>query len=115
LAVRSIKLLSPEEKLTLVDSCSRMQVFGRLPLVILFIGVGGVDFLPPRFRWPAYFGGWALIGVYFGIVDRFASGRLRKLGINSDYQKAQVNARWLIYLGFLAFFILATSSSFVPK
>ncbi len=45
-AVRAIKLLSPQEKLALLDSCSRLQVFGGLPLVVLFIGVSCVDYLP---------------------------------------------------------------------
>jgi len=43
------------------------------------------------------------------------SHRLRALGINLDYQKAQVRVRWLYYSGFLALFILATAGLFVPK
>jgi hypothetical protein len=115
-AVRAMKLLSPAEKLTLVDSCSGLQVWGSLPLVLLFLSFGAVNFLPAGWlMWAGYLGVWVLIAVYFVIFDRIISRRLRKLEINSDYQRAQVKARWLCYSGFLAFFILATLSSFVPR
>ncbi|HEV7923835.1 MAG TPA: hypothetical protein VGR14_00660 [Verrucomicrobiae bacterium] len=115
-AVRAMKLLSPAEKLTLVDSCSGLQVWGSLPLVLLFLSFGAVNFLPAGWlMWAGYLGVWVLIAVYFVIFDRIISRRLRKLEINPDYQRAQAKARWLCYSGFLAFFILATLSSFVPR
>jgi hypothetical protein len=65
--------------------------------------------------WAGYLGVWSLIAVYFVIFDRIVSRRLRNLEINSGYQRAQAKARWLCYSGFLAFFVLATLSSFVPR
>jgi hypothetical protein len=114
--VRAMKLLSPTEKLTLLDSFSRLQVWGSLPLLLLFLCFGAVNYLPSGLLiWAGYLAVWSLIAVYFVIFDRIVSGRLRKLEINSDYQKAQVKARWLCYAGFLAFFVLATLSSFAPR
>jgi hypothetical protein len=115
LAVRAFRLLSPEEKVALVDACGSLQVFGALPLLVLFIGVSAVGFLPASFRWPAYLGGWALIAAYFAIMNRIVRTRLHKLGINSNYQKAQIKTRLMIYLGFFSFFALSTLSSFVTR
>jgi hypothetical protein len=113
-AVRAMKLLSPTEKLTLLDSCSSLQVLGSLPLLLLFLCFAGVNYLSEgSLRWAGYLGVWVGIAVYFVIFDRVVSRRLRKLEINSDYRRAQVRARWLAYSGFLAFFLLATLSSFV--
>jgi hypothetical protein len=113
-SVRAMKLLSPTEKLTLLDSFSGLQVWGSLPLLLLFLCFGAVNYLPSGLLiWTGYLGLWVLISVYFVIFERVVSGRLRKLEINTDYRKAQVKARCLVYLGFAAFFILATLSSFV--
>ena len=114
-AERALKLLSSTEKLTLLDSFSRLRMFGGLPLLFVFVCFGGVAYLPPRLMWSAYLATWLLVAVYFGIFDRVVSRRLRELGINLDYQKVQSKSRWLFYSGFLAFFILATLSSFVPR
>jgi uncharacterized membrane protein len=38
-AQRSTKLLSQEEKLTLVDSPSRLRVFGAVPLVLMSVHI----------------------------------------------------------------------------
>jgi hypothetical protein len=114
-AERGLKLLSATEKLTLLDSFSRLRMFGGLPLLLVFLCFVGVTYLPPRFMWPAYLATWLLVAIYFAIFDRVVSCRLRKLEINLDYQKVQAKSRWLFYSGFLAFFILATLSSFVPK
>jgi hypothetical protein len=102
---RATKLLSPQEKLTLLDSFSRLRVFGTLPLLLIFLSFFGMPYLPASLFWPAFIGAWALVGVYFVIVHRVVSGRLRALGINSEFQKAYAKARWPLYFGLLAFFI----------
>jgi hypothetical protein len=113
-AVRAMKSHSPTEKLTLLDSCSGLQVWGSLPLLLLFLCFAAVSYLASGLSmWAGYLGIWVLIAVYFWIFDRIVSRRLRNLEIDSDYQKAQVKNRWLVYSGFLGFFILATLSSFV--
>jgi hypothetical protein len=101
-------------KLTLLDSCSGLQVWGSLPLLLLLLCFAAVNYLPDGFlRWVGYLGVGVGIAVHFVIFARAVSQRLRKLEINPDYRKAQVKARWLAYLGFLAFLVLATLSSFV--
>jgi tetratricopeptide (TPR) repeat protein len=114
-AQRARKLLSQEEKLTLVDSPSRLRIFGPVPLMLIMCAFGGVNHIPVNYRWPAYFGIWLLVAVYFVILKRLIFRRLGALKINSDYQKAQAKALCLVYLGFFALFILSTLSSFVPN
>jgi hypothetical protein len=113
LGERATKLLTPQEKLILLDSFSRLRVFGSLPLLFVFFSFFGIGYLPAAWMWPAYFAAWALVAIYFVIVHRLVSRRLRELAINPDFQKAHAKARWMSYFGFLAFFILNTLSPFV--
>src|SRR6202042_3049121 len=103
---RALKLLSPPEKLLLLDSFSNLRVFGTVPLLFLFLSFFGIPYLSPGWMWPAYFGTWALLGVYFAILHRLIVRKLRALGINAEYVAAHNRARWMFYFGFLAFFIL---------
>jgi tetratricopeptide (TPR) repeat protein len=114
LAQRALKLLSQEEKLSLIDSPSRLRIFGIVPAILIMYGFFGIGHLPTNFRWLAYFGIWLLLAVYLLILNRMIFRRLRALKINSDYQKAQGRALWPLYLGFFFFFCLSTLSSFVP-
>jgi hypothetical protein len=52
-------------------------------------------------------------GVDFAVVHRMVFRRMRKLEINPAFLKTQNKARWVQYLGLLAFFILNTLSPFV--
>jgi len=113
LAERATKLLSSQEKLTLLDSFSRLRVFGGLPLAFIVLSFSGVGYLPQGWFWPAYFGSCALFAIYLLVVHRMISRRLEKLSINVDYRTAYNRARWVSYSGFLAFFVLNTLSPFV--
>jgi hypothetical protein len=115
IAERSMKLLSSEEKLKLLDSFSRLRVFGALPLLVIFFSFFGIGYLPQRMMWPAYFAAWALVAVYFVVVHRVVFRRMSELGINAEYQAAHCKARWLSYGGFAAFFVLNTLSPFISK
>jgi hypothetical protein len=115
LAERSMKLLTAEEKLKLLDSFSRLRVFGGLPLLVIFLSFFGIGYLPQGLIWPAYFAAWALVGVYFVVVHRLVFRRMSELGINAEYQAAHRKARWLSYGGFVAFFVLNTLSPFVSR
>src|SRR5882724_7759877 len=113
LSERSMKLLSSDEKLKLLDSFSSLRVFGVLPLLLIFFSFFGISYLPQSLMWPAYFGAWALVAIYFAVVHRLVFRRMCELGINAHYQAAHRKARWLSYGGFVAFFILNTLSPFV--
>jgi hypothetical protein len=115
LAERATKLLSAEEKLALLDSFHGLRVFGALPLVLLVFSFFGITYLPPVWIWPAYFAGWALLTLYFGIMHQIISRRLTELGINATYRAAHNRARLLSYFGFLAFFVLNTLSPLVGR
>ena len=110
-----MKLLSPEEKLRLLDSFSRLRVFGALPLLLIFFSFFGIGYLPQSLMWPVYFLGWALVAVYFLVVHRLVFRRMAELGINTEYQSAHRKARLLSYAGFAAFFILNTLSPFLSR
>lgn len=114
-AERAMKLLSPEEKLALLDSFSRLRVFGGLPLVFLVFFFFGIGYLPQVWIWPAYLGGCVLFIIYFVIIHRIVSQRLSGLGINARYQAAYNRARWVSYSGWFAFFVLNTLSPFLTK
>jgi hypothetical protein len=60
-AERAMKLLSSTEKLALLDSFSRMRVFGSLPLLFVFFCFGGVEYLPSGWRWTGYLTLWFLL------------------------------------------------------
>ena len=113
MAERATKLLSAEEKLALLDSFQRLRVFGTLPLVFILFIFFGLTYLPPSWVWPAYFGGWALLALYFGIIHQIISRRLTELGINANYRSAHNRARLISYFGFLAFFLLNTMSPLI--
>src|SRR5258708_5800842 len=107
-AGRSLKMLSSGEKVELLDLCSRLRVFGALPLILIFFSFFGIGYLPQGLMWPAYFAAWALVAIYFVVVHRIVSRKLCELGINADYVAAHLKARWLSYGGFIAYFILNT-------
>ncbi|HWD93637.1 MAG TPA: hypothetical protein VG938_14945 [Verrucomicrobiae bacterium] len=115
LGERSLKLLSSDEKLKLLDSFSRFRAFGALPLLIIFLSFLGIPRLPPNLMWPAYFAAWALVAVYFVVVHQLIFRRLSELGINGEYQAAMRKARWMVYGGFAAFFVLDTVAPFVTR
>ena len=115
LAERATKLLSSEEKLKLLDSFSRLRVFGTLPFVFIVFLFFGIPYLSEAWMWPAYFGGWGLFAIYFVIIHHIISGRLSALGINAGYRSAHNKARWVSYAGWLAFFVICTLGPFVSK
>jgi hypothetical protein len=115
LAERDMRLLSSEEKLKLLDSFSRLRVFGALPMLLIFFSFFGIGYLPQAWMWPAYFGVWTLVAGYFVVIHRLVFRRLRQLGINADYVAAHRRVRWVSYGGFVAFFILSTLSPFVAR
>jgi hypothetical protein len=115
LADRATKLLSPEEKLKLLDAFSRLRVFGALPLLLIFFSFFGIGYLQQNLMWPAYFAAWALVGVYFFVVHRLVFRRMSHLGINAAFQTAHRKALWLSYSGFSAFFIFNTLNPFLSK
>jgi hypothetical protein len=114
-AERATKLLSSEEKLALLDSFSRLRVFGALPAVFIVFLFFGIRYLPQVWMWPAYFVGFALFAIYFAIMHRIVSRRLSELGINASYRAAYSKARWVSYSGWFAFFLLNTISPFVSR
>ena len=115
LAERAMKLLSSDEKLKLLDSFSRLRVFGSLPLLVIFFSFFGIGYLPAGLMWPAYFAAWLVVVVYFILIHRLIFRRMTEIGINARYQAAHRRARWLLYSGFAAFFVLNTLIPFVPK
>jgi hypothetical protein len=115
LAERAMKLLSSEEKLKLLDSFSGLRVFGALPLLLIFFSFFGIGYLPQGLMWPAYFGAWGLVAIYFVVVHRLVFRRMSDLGINTEYQSAHRKARWLSYGGFAVFFVLNTLSPFLSR
>ena len=112
LSERATKLLSSDEKLVLLDSFSRIRVFGTLPLIIMIFALFGMTYLPRVWLWPAYFGACALLALYFAIMHIIISRRLTKLGISASYRTAYNRARLVSYSGFLAFFVLNTIDRF---
>jgi uncharacterized membrane protein (DUF485 family) len=113
LAERSMKLLSPDEKLKLLDSFSRLRVFGSLPMLIVFFSFFGIGYLPQSLMWPAYFAAWALVAAYFIVIHIYVFRKMREFGINAEFLSAHNKARWVQYGGWIAFFSLNTLSSFV--
>ena len=115
MAERSMKLLSPDEKLKLLDSFSRLRVFGSLPILVvgfLFIGMG---YLPQSMMWLAYFAAWALIALFFVVIHLYVFRKMREFGINAEFLSAHNKARWVQYSGWIAFFVLITLSPFVCR
>jgi hypothetical protein len=110
---RSLKLLSPEEKLKLLDSFSRLRAFGALPMLLIVFSFFGITYLPRQLMWPAYFAAWAFIAIYFVIVHLYVFRKMREFGINPAYLAAQSKARWISYGGIGAFFILNTLAPFL--
>jgi hypothetical protein len=115
LGERALKLLSPEEKLKLLDSFSGLRAFGAVPLLLVFISFLGVSYLPSGWYWPAYFGACVLVGIYFVIIHRLIFRKMRDLGINANYIAAQQKVRWCAYGGIIAFFVFNTLNPFVYR
>lgn len=115
LVERAMKLLSPDEKLALLDSFSRLRVFGSLPMVFVVFLFFGIGYLRGPWAWPAYFGACALLAAYFVIMHRVVSRRMRALNINIGFQAAHNKARWVAYSGILAFFVLVTLGPFLSR
>jgi hypothetical protein len=115
MAERSMKLLSPDEKLKLLDSFSRLRVFGSLPILIIGFLFMGMGYLPQSLMWPAYFTGWALIAVFFVVIHLYVFRKLREFGINAEFLSAHSKARWVQYGGWIAFFASTTLSPFVCR
>jgi hypothetical protein len=114
-AERAAKLLSAEEKLKLLDSFSRLRVFGALPLMFILFLFLGIIYVPHAWRWPAYFGVCALFVGYFVILQRTVSRKFTELGINASYCAAYNRARWISYSAWLAFFIVVTLAPFLSR
>jgi len=115
LGERSLKLLSAEEKLKLLDSFSVLRAFGALPLLLIFFAFFGVGYLPQSTMWPAYFSAWGLVAAYFTVIHVFVTRKMRVLGINENFLAAHSRARWLSYCGFIAFFVLNTISPVLSR
>jgi|GEM_PF-2063988 len=113
LVERANKLLSPEEKLMLMDSFSSIRTFGALPLLLVFFFYLGMGYLAPEWRWPAYFIGCICLLVYFAVMHTVISRKLRRLGINERYRTAYSRARWVSYSGLLVFFVLNIGPMFI--
>jgi hypothetical protein len=115
LTERATKLLSRDEKLALLDSFPRLRIFGTLPLVLFIFLFFGIPYLPPALIWPAYFIGWVLFALYFAIMHRIVSRKLKELGINEGYRAAYNNARLVFWSGFVAFFVISALGPFVAR
>jgi len=107
LAVRAMKLLSPEEERAFRERFSRTRLPLELPIYI-FAGSICIGVLYPKLRWPAFFTALALALTFYVLNKRVLSRRYRELGINPAFQKAYDRSRWMFYFGLLALFILAT-------
>jgi hypothetical protein len=115
LAERSLKLLSPEEKLKLLDAFSGMRLFAGLPMIAVALLFVGITYVSPQWFWSAYFTGLALFAVYFTVMHQLVYRKMAALGINAQFQAAHRKARWLAYGGFAAFFALNTLSPFLSR
>ena len=113
LSERATKLLSDEQKLTLLDSFQRLRVIGALPLVFIVFMFFGLTYFPAGWMWLGYFGAWALLAIYFVIIHRIISRRLTELNINANFRAAYNRARFVSYSGFATFFILNTANPFI--
>ena len=110
---RGLKLLTKEEKDAFLDACSWFRASSALPLAFLFFSFFGIGQLPQDLSWPTYCVFWVVLAIYFVLSHLMVHRRLRKLGIKPDFQKADGMARWAMYLGVLAFFVLHSLNSFV--
>jgi hypothetical protein len=115
LSERGMKLLSPEEKLALLDSFSRLRAFGSLPLLVVFLSFFGIRYLPQNWMWPAYYSGWCLVATYFVVMYVMIFRKFKAIGINPNFVASQRRVRWVLYGGFAAFFILNTLAQFVSR
>jgi hypothetical protein len=112
---RAMSLLSPAEKLAILDSFSALRAFGAIPLFLLLFAFIGVGYLSERLVWPAYWLSWLLMAAYFVIVHFYIYSRMRRLGINSTYVSANRRARLFSYAGLLAFFVLSTAGIYLAR
>ncbi len=110
---RAMKLLAKEEKEAFFNACSWFRASSALPLAFLFFAFSGIGSLPQDLSWPTYCVCWVLLVVYFVLSHLMVHRRLRRLSIKPDFQQADGMARWAMYIGFLAFFVLHTVNSFV--
>jgi hypothetical protein len=108
LCERAVRLLSAQEKLTLLDNFSRLRAYGAIPLLL----VAGIFFaiasLPESIMLPLYFGGWALLAGYIAWQSLYVHKRLRELGISEAYRAAFTRAQWCSRAGFIALFACMT-------
>jgi len=115
LGERAMKLLSPAEKLALLDSFSSLRAFGAAPLLLILFAFLGIGYLPQSFVWPAYWLSWSLMAVYLVVIHFYIYARMKRLGINSSYVSANLRARLFSYGGLLAFFVLSTAGIFFAR
>jgi hypothetical protein len=108
LSERSLRLLSSEEKLTLLDSFSSLRAFGSIPLILLVCSFFALPHLPSRFIPLVFFTICLIIALWFAALHIYVSRRLRQLFISPAYQKAHFRARLCSYIGWLGFFIFNT-------
>jgi len=104
LSERALRLLTPDEKLRLLDSFSRLRAFGSIPLVIIVFIFFSISSFPPRFALPAFFGAWALLGGFIAWQQFFVQRRLRELSISETYRAAYSRTLWASRAGFIALF-----------
>jgi hypothetical protein len=110
---RAHRLLSPEEKLKLLDSFSSLRMFAPLPFAFLALCFFAIPYLPHNMFWLAYAFASALFAGYLIITHQIVLRRMRALGINKDYLAAYRKACWSTYGGFGAFFALVTLGPFL--
>jgi hypothetical protein len=105
LSERALRLLTPDEKLRLLDSFSRLRAFGSIPLVLLVFIFFSITSFPPQFVMPGFLGAWALFAGFVAWQHYFVHRRLRELAISESYRAAFSRAQWVSRSGFIALFV----------
>jgi hypothetical protein len=114
LSERALRLLTPDEKLRLLDSASfsRLRAFGSIPLVFIVGIFFSITSCPPQFVLPAFFGAWALLGGFITWQHFFVQRHLRELSISGTYRAAYSRALWASRAGFIALFAFSAIAIF---
>jgi hypothetical protein len=112
LSERAVQLLTPEEKLRLLDSFSRFRALSSIPLVLVVFIFFSISSFPPQFVLPGFFGAWALLAGCIAWQHLFVHRRLRELSISRSYIAAFTRAEWITRSGFVALFVFSTMNIF---
>ena len=101
---RALQLLTPEEKLKLLDGFTRQRMFGAIPLWLVIGLMVSVLYLPHEKVAIAFLGTCVLFIGAMVAQQIYVVRRLHALSIAEGYCRAAVRAQWLSRLGFLCFF-----------